>query len=342
MQFFSARWWMAAGVAVGVSGAAMAGLPAISQDPYVGAIVVEAESGRVLFEDHADAACYPASVVKLMDLLILLERIEQGRMRLDESLTVGREAAGIGGSQVYLAEKEVFSIDDLVYALIIQSANDAAVALAVHAAGSKEAFVQLMNQRAQALGMTSTRYYSVHGLPPGKDQQPDVSTPRDLARLACELLRRPDTIRYSSTRERPFRNGKFMMRTHNHLLGAVEGCDGLKTGYFTAGGFSIVATAQRSGRRVVAVVLGSKSREARDAAAREWLARGFAALPPLPPRPAVTNAPAATNAAAARAPAAVAPGPACGRKTIWCVAGGAIVLIVVLTCAVGYMMRRRP
>lgn len=338
MRVFRAKWWIMAGLAAWASVAAQAGLSVISRDPYVGAIVVDAETGLPLYESNADAACYPASVVKLMDLLILLERVEKGTMRMDEMVTIGREAAGIGGSQVYLAEKEVFSLDDLLYALIIQSANDAAVALAVHAAGSKEAFVELMNQRAQALGMKSTRYHSVHGLPPGKDQQPDVSTPRDLARLACELLKRPDAVRYSSTRERPFRNGKFMMRTHNHLLGAVVGCDGLKTGYFTAGGFSIVATAQRNGRRVVAVVLGSKSREARDAAASELLARGFAALPPLPPRPAITNAPALTNAPAAP----VTAGPACGRRTIWRVAGGALVLIVALTCAVGYMMRRRP
>ena len=115
------------------------------------------------------------------------------------------EASKIGGSQVYLKENEVFPVDELLYALIVQSANDAATALAIHYAGSKEAFVRLMNKRAQEIGMKDTVFHSVHGLPPGKGQLPDVSTPRDIAKLCRELLKKPDALKYTSTKERAFR-----------------------------------------------------------------------------------------------------------------------------------------
>jgi D-alanyl-D-alanine carboxypeptidase (penicillin-binding protein 5/6) len=119
-----------------------------------------------------------------------------------------------------------------------------------------------MNQKAKELGMTGTTFQSVHGLPPGPGQLPDVTTARDLAILCRELLKYPDTLRYTSTKERGFRNDTFMMRNHNHLLGNFEGCDGLKTGYFTAAGFSIAATAQRNGNRVIplssAVPIGTR------------------------------------------------------------------------------------
>jgi D-alanyl-D-alanine carboxypeptidase (penicillin-binding protein 5/6) len=188
----------------------------------------------------------------------------------------------MGGSQVYLDPKEQFSVEDLLYALIIQSANDAAVALAVHVAGSKDAFVSLMNEKAAALGMNSTTFYSVHGLPPSEGQLPDQTTARDLAILARELSKNPEVFKYTSTRERDFRNGEFIMRTHNKLLASVDGCDGFKTGYFKAAGFSIVATAKRSGVRIIAVVLGSIDRKVRDAKTAELLAIGFAKTPPRP------------------------------------------------------------
>jgi serine-type D-Ala-D-Ala carboxypeptidase (penicillin-binding protein 5/6) len=277
--------------------------PATTAKPaYIGAIVVDAASGRTLFEDQADAAGHPASVVKLMDMLIILERIEAGTVKLTDPVTITAEASQIGGSQVYLKEKEVFSVDELLYAMMIQSANDAATALAIHVAGSKDAFVDLMNQHAQGLGMRSTLFHSVHGLPPGKGQEHNVSSARDLAVLSLALLKHPDILRYTSARERPFRPSAkepFIMRTHNHLLGYFDGCDGLKTGYYTEGGYTIVATAQRNGTRVVAVVVGSPTRPERDAKAKELLTRGFATLSSaLPPTTA------ASPAAPAVAPAA--------------------------------------
>ncbi len=254
----------------------------LSQDPYLSALVIDADSGKVLFEDQAGTKAYPASVLKLMDLLIILEYIEQGRLGLSDMVQVTKEAAQMGGSQVYLDPKEQFSVEDLLYALMVQSANDAAVALAIHVAGSKEGFVALMNQRAEQLGMKDTRFSSVHGLPPSEGQKPDVTTAYDLSVLGRELATRTDVFEYTGITERDFRGGDFVMRTHNHLLSKVIGCDGFKTGYFRAAGFSIMATAKRRGVRLIAVVMGSKNRKVRDAKAIELLAKGFTMVPPRP------------------------------------------------------------
>lgn len=246
-----------------------------SADPYLGAIVIDADTGQILFEDHSDVRGYQASVLKLMDLMVILEKIKTGAMRLDEKITISAEASKIGGSQVYLKENEVFTADELLYALMVQSANDAATALAIQAAGSKDGFVALMNQRARELGLKSTEFHSIHGLPPAKDQLPDVTTARDLARLARELLKYPDCLRYTSCREHGFRDNKFIMRNHNRLLASFPGCDGLKTGYFKNAGYSVAATAKRGNNRVIAVVLDSKSRILRDQKAAELLTKGF-------------------------------------------------------------------
>jgi len=248
-------------------------LKPIAKDPYVGAIAVDAESGLVLFDDNADAVIYPASTVKLMDLLVILEKVECGELEFSDTVTVDAEAAGMGGTQVYLSKGERFTVDDLLYALMVESANDAAVALAIHVAGSKAAFVQLMNKRARELGMKSTQFVSPHGLPPAKGQTADFSTAYDMSLLAREVLRHTESLRYTGCREKFFRAGEppLVMHNHNHLLDRVEGCDGLKTGYFRAAGFSIVATALRGGRRIVAVVAGCSDLRTRDRTAKRLL-----------------------------------------------------------------------
>ncbi|MFC1453760.1 D-alanyl-D-alanine carboxypeptidase family protein [Verrucomicrobiota bacterium] len=253
-----------------------------SADPYMGAIVIDAATGQIFLEDHSDVKGYPASIVKMMDLLICLEKINTGTMRLNEKITISAEASKMGGSQVFLKENEIFTVDELLYACMVQSANDAATALAIHAAGSKEGFVALMNQRAKELGMKSTKFHSIHGLPPAKGQLPDVTTARDLTRLARELLKYPDCLRYTSCRERMFRDNKFEMRNHNQLLWSFPGCDGFKTGYFTKAGYSIVATAKRDNNRVIAVVLGSTSKKLRNSKASELLNKGLTMMPEKP------------------------------------------------------------
>jgi serine-type D-Ala-D-Ala carboxypeptidase (penicillin-binding protein 5/6) len=260
--------------------AARAPVNTLAQDPYASALLIEAESGKVLFEANADAKIYPASVLKLMDLYVILDRIEQGSLRLDEMVQVTPEASKIGGSQVYLDPREQFSVEELLYALMVQSANDAAVALATHIAGSKEGFIALMNQKAQELGMKNSRFHSVHGLPPSEGQEPDVTTARDMALLCRALAKRPEALKYTSTQSRGFRDDKFIMRNHNKLLGQVAGVDGFKTGYYQAAGFSIAATAQRGGVRMIAIVMGSKDRKVRDAKTTELINKGFTIIPP--------------------------------------------------------------
>jgi len=263
-------------------------------DPYLGAIVVDADTGQVLFADNPDTKGYPASVLKMMDLLILLEKVSSGAMRLDEKITISAEVSNIGGSQVYLKENEVFTVDELLYALMVQSGNDAAAALAIRAAGSKEAFVALMNQRAAEIGMKSTEFHSIHGLPPAKDQLPDVTSARDMARLARELLTHPESLRYTSCKKYGFRENKFIMDNHNRLLFSFPGCDGLKTGWFRHAGYSVAATAKRDDKRVIAIVLGSASKKTRDRKAAELMNRGLALIPQKPafvPPPAVAEKP---------------------------------------------------
>ncbi len=258
-----------------------ASLKRIAKDPYVGAIVMDCSTGKVIFEDKADVPAYPASILKIMDLLMVVEYVEQGKTTLSEKIRTTAEASTTGGSQVYLKEHEEFILDDMLYALMIQSANDVAVALAIHYAGSKDAFIKLMNERAAKLGMRDTRFRSVHGLPPSKGGKPDVTTARDMARLGMEVVKHPLALKYTSVRERGFRNNKFQMRTHNHLLGAVEGCDGLKTGWIRAAGYSSIVTVERDGRRIVLAILGSAGKTIRDTKAKELIADAFLNLPSL-------------------------------------------------------------
>ena len=265
----------------------------VAKDPYIGAIAIDAATGQTIFEKNADATGYPASIVKLMDLLVILEKIEQGYASLSNTVAITAPMAGIGGRQVFLMEKEVFTVEQLMAAMVIHSANDAATALAIHVAGTKDGFVELMNKRARQLGMTATTFRTVHGLPPGKkdkDQTPDTSTPRDLALLARILVQRPDVLKYTSIRMKPFRTGSQPFNLENpnhHMLNEFEGCDGLKTGFFDAAGFSSVTTAQRNGRRVIAVVMGSKTRAGRDEEAKKILSKAFLELPP--PKPVIAN-----------------------------------------------------
>jgi D-alanyl-D-alanine carboxypeptidase (penicillin-binding protein 5/6) len=270
-------------------------LEKVARNPYVGAIVIDDASGRVLFEDNADARGYPASVTKLMTFLVVMDRVHAGQLTLETPITVSAEASRTGGSQVYLKQGEVFTVDELLYALMIQSANDAAVALAVHVAGSKEAFVGLMNAKARALGLAHTAFHSPHGLPPGKGQEVDLTTARDLANLSRELINHGDILRYSAVKVRTLRAETatpFEMRNHNHLLGKLAGCDGLKTGYFSAAGYSLAATVERNGRRLITVVLGSDASKTRDFKVMELVEKGFAATAATLPEVKTTATPA--------------------------------------------------
>ena len=344
-------------LAAAVSVPAVWGAP-ISRDPYLGAIVLDANNGNVLFEDAADRPGYPASMLKLMDLFIVLDRVRQGSVRLEDPVLITKEVSSIGGSQVYLDPREKFTVEELVYALMIQSANDAAMALALHVAGTRDGFVRMMNDKAKELGLSPvTQFQSPHGLPPGAGQRPDITTPRDFAKLCLALIQtHPEALKYTSETYRVFRPEPklFEMRTHNHLLGVVPGCDGLKTGYFADAGLSIAATAQRDGARVIAVVMGSVDRKVRDAKATELLARGLldASRPSAPPPAPVVGTPPAPAAAAAPSVAAddeaqgedlpdsEAEEPA-AKSGGWLKSAGLVALGAFLAAVVGMAIQRR-
>ena len=331
----------------------------IARDPYNGAIVVDASDGRVLFEDGADRPGYPASMLKLMDLFVILDRVQAGQLRLDETVPVTKEAFDMGGSQVWLDPRETFPLEELLYALMVQSANDAAMALAQHVGGSREGFVQLMNQKARELGLSPvTQFQSPHGLPPAAGQRPDMTTPRDFAKLCQALLAaHPEALKYTSVIQRPFRPDSpqpVIMGNHNALLGTFPGCDGLKTGWIRASGYCLAATVQRDGRRVISVMMGSATKSANIAKTKELInrclpdaARAPAAPPPPPavqPAPAPAPAPVVLDDAPqgeeGDEPAAQAEEPA-AKRSGWLGKVGYVVLGAFLAVVVGLAVQRR-
>lgn len=252
---------------------------------YKGVIVVDVASGKVIFEDRATVVSPPASMTKLMTFAVLHDLLLGGQLTLQTPVTVTAADSRIGGTQVWLKEGEVFPVEELLHAMMIQSANDAAHALARTAAGSVPAFVERMNVKARELGMTQTTFRTPHGLPPAsrRIEEGDVTTPRDFALLSRHILRQTDVLKYTSIKLRPFgppvRTEAVAMRNHNNLLGKVAGVDGLKTGFTNGAGFCLSATAQRDGRRVLVVMMGSPTSKIRDLKVSELLERGFAAIP---------------------------------------------------------------
>jgi len=253
---------------------------------FDGTICVDAATGEVLSQNRPDVQGHPASVTKLMTMLLVLEDVQAGKTTLATRVQVTKAAAGVGGSQVWLAPGEQFPVEDLLYAIMLQSANDAAVALAIDRAGSVPAFVERMNRRAAELGMTRTRFVTPNGLTTGAGPH-DTTTARDLARLCVELCKRPEALRFTGTREHSF--ARFLkpvaMVNHNHLLPSFPGCDGLKTGWTVAAKASMATTAAEGSRRVIAVVLGCDSPQGakaaqrlRDELARDLMMEGLTAL----------------------------------------------------------------
>lgn len=303
---------------------------AAARPAYVGAIVVDADSGQVLFEDNADVTNAPASMTKLMTFAVLHDKLADGTLKLDTPITVNRDEAKFAmksdSTAVWLKEKETFPVEELLYAMMVQSANDASLVLARAAAGSAEAFVGLMNAKAKALGMMHTSFRTPHGLTTGRVDaaNSDLTTARDYALLSRYLVQVTDVLKYTSVKTRPFGAGQRTqlvdMRNHNNLLGKIDGLDGLKTGYTRNAGFCLAATAARHGRRIVTVVMGSPDSKTRDLKVIELLDRGFATparpmpivstgAPSSPAKPAETpavkTAPAAPKAEPAREPAVI-------------------------------------
>jgi D-alanyl-D-alanine carboxypeptidase (penicillin-binding protein 5/6) len=251
-----------------------------------GTICVDAATGMVLSEERADFPGHPASVTKLMTTLLVLEDIRANQTTLRSRVKVTKAAADIGGSQVWLAPGESFTVDEMLHALLLKSANDVAVALAIDRAGSVPAFVARMNRRAAELGMTRTRFVTPSGLTYGKGPH-DTTTARDVAKLSVTLCRFPEALKYTSTKQYILRRpGKPLeLLNHNHLLESFPGCDGLKTGWTVAAHASIVTTAKDKDIRVIAVVLGCQSpagakaeQRLRDSLAADLMTQGLAKL----------------------------------------------------------------
>ena len=247
-----------------------------TEDPYKAFIVVEAGNGKVLEGENTSAKRAPASITKLMVAYVVMDKLEKGEIKLTDKITVSKDASKIGGSQVYLKEGENFTLEDMMKAILIASANDAASAVAEHVAGSKEGFVRLMNESAKSLGMADTKFYSVHGLPPSKSQKEDMTSCNDLAILARALLKYPKILEWTSKRTDSFRNGQFILNNHNKLLGRMpDVVDGLKTGYYRETGFNIVATGKKNDLRFIVIVMGSPTAKIRDNVAVEKFKRIF-------------------------------------------------------------------
>ena len=243
---------------------------------YKSALLADVESGRILFHDRMHQIIYPASLVKMMVSLIVLEEIDAGRISFQDSVKVSRWASKIGGHQVYLKQGEIFQLRELMKAIVISSANDASVAVAEHVSGRDKQFIKKMNKRAVELGMNKTRFFSVHGLPPGRGQKLDESTAFDMYLLAMELLKHPQYLRWSSTRLDSFRNGTFQLLNTNHrLIRNYRGMDGMKTGYHRRAGFNLVSTAEREGQRFISIIIGAKNSRLRSKSVTHLLDYGF-------------------------------------------------------------------
>lgn len=254
--------------------ACVAVLPALARTPA--AIVVDDATGAVLHARNADTPVHPASLTKLMTLYLLFEALEEGRIHLDDPLKVSREAASRPPSRLGLRPGETIRVRDAIRALAIKSANDVAVVVAEALAGSEQAFARRMTDKARALGMERTTFVNASGLHHPRQR----TTARDMATLARRLVDDfPQYYRFFGERDFTWQGRSY--RNHNRLLGRYAGMDGLKTGYIRASGYNLVASAERDGRRIVAVVIGGRTADARDRWMVELLDLGFREAPPL-------------------------------------------------------------
>ncbi len=236
------------------------------------AVLMEQETGTILFEHNAHDKLEPASVTKVMTLLLVMEAVDSGRLTLDEPVTVSANAASMGGSQVYLKENEQMTVNELLKAVAVVSGNDAAVALAEHLSGSEAAFVERMNQRAAELGMSDTHFVNCTGLPAAGH----LTSAYDIAVMSRELMRHPGIQNYTTIWMDSLRGGQFQLSNTNKLVRYYDGCTGLKTGSTDSAGYCLSATAERDGLSLIAVVLKADTSQQRFDTAQNLLNFGFA------------------------------------------------------------------
>lgn len=277
---------LTAALALSVPAYAASGAPAVEAGACV---LMEKETGSVLYESNPHQAMEPASVTKVMTMLLTMEAIDSGRLSLDDPVITSAHAASMGGSQVYLKEGEQMTVRDMLKAVAVASGNDAAVALAEHLAGSEDGFVVKMNQRARELGMNDTNFVNCTGLPAAGH----VTSAYDIALMSRELISHPAIRDFTTIWMDSVRDGQFQLANTNKLIRFYEGATGLKTGFTDTALYCLSATAERSGMELIAVVLKSPTSTQRFESAKALLNFGFAnytlkdvypdqALPPIP------------------------------------------------------------
>ncbi len=255
-------------------------LPVSAAGPEVAAksaILMDAATGTILSEKNAHEKLAPASVTKVMTMLLIMEAIDSGKIRWEDMVTTSEAAAAKGGSQIYLKVGETMSVTDMLKAIAVSSANDCACAMAEHIAGSEGAFVEQMNKRAQELGMDDTHFVNCTGLDDDPEAKNHLTSAHDIALMSRELLtKHPDIKKFTTIWMDTVRGGTFGLANTNKLVRFYQGATGLKTGFTSAAGYCLSASAQRDGMELIAVVMGSDSSQDRFAACKQLLDYGFA------------------------------------------------------------------
>lgn len=245
---------------------------ALPDIPAASGVLIERDTGKILFEKESHARLAPASVTKVMTLLLVMEALDSGKISLDDTVTVSAHAAGMGGSQVYLEEGETMRLEDMLKATVVSSGNDSAVALAEHIAGSEDSFVELMNARAKELGMNDTSFVNCTGL----DAEGHLTSAHDIAIMSAELLKHKKIKDYTTIWMDTIRNGQFQLANTNKLLRTYNGITGLKTGSTGNAKYCMSASAERDGMELIAAVMSAPTTAERFSSAATLLDYGFA------------------------------------------------------------------
>ena len=241
------------------------------------AYLIDVATGTVLYEYNPQEKLPPASVTKVMTMLLIMEAIADGRIGWDDPVTASENAAAKGGSQIYLKEGETMTVTDMVKSIAVSSANDCACAMAEHLAGSEEAFVEKMNQRAAELGMEDTHFVNCTGLDDGPNGKEHLTSARDIALMSRQLLKyHPEITKFTTIWMDTVRGGQFGLSNTNKLVRFYDGATGLKTGFTAAAGYCLSASAKRDGMELVAVVMGCETSKDRFYACKALLDYGFA------------------------------------------------------------------
>lgn len=238
------------------------------------ALLMEPKTGKIIYEKNAEEKFAPASVTKIMTMLLAIEAVDSGKIKLDDKITCSENAKKMGGSTMLLDTGEIRSVEDIFKGIAIASGNDASVAMAEYLAGSEESFVELMNKRAQELGMKNTTFKNCNGLP----AEGHLSTAKDIALMSMELLKHEKIFKYTGTYMETISEGRkspIELVNHNKLVRFFKGCDGLKTGYTSEAKYCISATATRDGVRMLSVIMGAPTYKIRNRDASILLNYGF-------------------------------------------------------------------